>query len=106
TPASIPTQLSYQWGMILESAWLPDGTAILGAMRDFRETRPNSLWQIPLVNNDDSLSSQFHPELDLTHADFPRFSADGTWLAVRSAYEMRLINMQSNEVRVLDSAVF
>jgi dipeptidyl aminopeptidase/acylaminoacyl peptidase len=105
-PASIPTQLSYQWSMILESAWLPDGTGVLGVMRDFRQTTANSLWLLPLVSQDDSLAVRFHPELDLAHADFPAFSADGTWLAVRSAYEMRILKMETNELRVLNDSVF
>lgn len=105
-PASIPTQLSYQWSMVLESAWMPDGTALLGVMRDFRQTTPNSLWVIPLVSQDDSGATRFRPDLDLQHADFPTFSADGEWLAVRSAYEMRLLNMETGELRVLDETVF
>jgi Tol biopolymer transport system component len=105
-PASIPTQLSFQWAMVLESAWFPDGTAMLGVMRDFRQTTPNSLWQIQLVGQDDSGAIEFRPNLDLEHADFPSFSADGEWLAVRSAYEMRLLNMQTNELLVLNDSVF
>ncbi len=104
-PASIPTQLSYQWSMILESAWLPDATGVIGAMREFREIIPNSLWQLPLVNTDDSLSVRYLDGMNISHADFPRFNADGTWLAVRSGYEMFLIDMENNTSRLLNRSV-
>lgn len=104
-PASIPTQLSYQWSMVLESTWLPDATAVIGAMREFRETIPNSLWQLPLVNMDDSLSLRYLEGMNIRHADFPRFNADGTWLAVRSGYEMLLIDTENNSSRLLNRSV-
>ena len=104
-PAAIPTQLSYEWSMVLESAWLPDATGVIGAMREFRETIPNILWQVPLVNTDDSLAVHYLETLNITHADFPRFSPDGQWLAVRSNYEMLLIDMTENTSRLLDRSV-
>lgn len=104
-PAAIPTQLSYQWSMILESAWLPDTTGLIGAMREFRETIPNTLWQLPLVNTDDSQALRYQDNLNLSHADFPRFSPDGEWLAVRSGYEMVLVNTENNTARLLNRLV-
>lgn len=104
-PAAIPTQLSYQWSMVLDSTWLPDATGLVGAMREFRETIPNTLWQIPLVNNDDSLALRYLENHTITHADFPRFSPDERWLAVRSAYEMILIDLENNESRLLNRSV-
>ena len=105
-PAAIPTQLSYQWSMVLGSDWLPDATGIIGAMREFRETIPNSLWQLPLVNNDDSGANRYLQDLNITHADFPRFSPDGNWLAVRSNYDMLLVNTTDQSLRLLNRAVF
>ncbi len=104
-PAAIPTQLSYEWSMMLESAWLPDATGLIGAMREFRETIPNTLWQVPLVNTDDSLAVHYLENLNITHADFPRFSPDGQWLAVRSNYEMLLVDLANNTSRLLNRAV-
>lgn len=104
-PASIPTQLSYQWSMILESAWLPDATGLIGSMREFRETIPNTLWQLPLVNTDDSQARPYLADLNLSHADFPRFSPNGQWLAVRSGYEMLLVNTENNTSRLLNRSV-
>ncbi len=105
-PAAIPTQLSYQWSMILGSDWLPDGTGIIGIMREFRETIPNSLWQLSLVSNDDSGANRYLQDLAITHADFPRFSPDGNWLAVRSNYEMLLVNINDQSTRLLNRSVF
>lgn len=104
-PAAIPTQLSYQWSMILESAWLPDTTGVIGTIREFRETIPNTLWQLPLVNTDDSLATHYLENLNITHADFPRFSPDGNWLAVRSDYEMLVIDRATNTSRLLNRSV-
>lgn len=104
-PAAIPTQLSYQWAMILESTWLPDTTGVIGTMREFRETIPNNLWQLPLVNDDDSQSVRYLEELNISHADFPRFNTNGNWLAVRSGYEMLLIDTQNRTSRLLNRSV-
>lgn len=104
-PGAIPTQLSYAWAMVLDHTWLPDNTAILGAIREFRETQPNTLWQLPLVSNDDSTAERYLAQLNLAHADFPRFSPDGQWLAVRSAYEMMLIHLPTGEAYSLDRRV-
>ena len=104
-PAAIPTQLSYEWSMMLESVWLPDATGVIGAIREFREAIPNTLWQLPLVNTDDSLATHYLESLNITHADFPRFSPDGQWLAVRSNYEMLLIDIAANTSRLLNRSV-
>ena len=101
-PGAIPTQLSYAWAMVLEYSWLPDDTGLLGAMREFRDIQPNTLWKLPLVSSDDSTAELYMPTLDISHADFPRFSSDGNWLAVRSAYEMMLIQLSTGEGQLLD----
>ncbi|MEO1287032.1 MAG: hypothetical protein AAFV93_04635 [Chloroflexota bacterium] len=104
-PTAIPTQLSYEWSMVLAHDWLPDATGLTGAMREFRETVPNTLWQIPLINTDDSGANLYLQDLDITHADFPRFSPDGNWLAVRSDYEMIIVNTEDNRSRLLNRYV-
>jgi len=99
---AIPTQLMFQWSLVLDNTWLPDSTAVLGALRDFREVNENRLWEIPLLGNADENGSQFLQDVDLSHADFPRFSANGNWLAARSAYQMALVDLQSGHMRLLD----
>lgn len=101
-PGSIPTQLSYTWAMVLEHTWLPDDTGSLGAIREFQDIQANTLWKLPLVSDDDSTAERYLPNLDISHADFPRFSPDGEWLAIRSAYEMMLIELATGEARLLD----
>jgi Tol biopolymer transport system component len=101
---AFPTQLSYEWTRVLDIAWLPDSTAMIGAMRDFREMAENRLWQIPLVGSADENATLYLENLPINSADFPRFSPDGQWLAARSGYEMTLVNLASNEVQILDQS--
>ena len=104
---AIPTQLNYQWMLALDNVWRPDATAVIGALRDFQEIDPNRLWQLPLVAGpDDTRAELYLPDVDLNFADYPRFSPDGRYLAVRSAYEMRLYDFQRETLRVLDERVF
>jgi Tol biopolymer transport system component len=105
-PNAIPTQLSYAWSMVLEHTWLPDDTGVLGAIREFQDIQANTVWKLPLVSNDDSTAERYMENLDMSYADFPRFSPDGEWLAVRSAYEMMLIQLSTGEARLLDASVF
>lgn len=102
-PGAIPTQLNFEWSLILDSTWLPDSTAILGAVRDWRDDiSDNRLWTIPLVGNGDTGSTLYLDGLNLTYADYPRFSPDGRWLALRSEYAPALVDMTTQQVTLLD----
>lgn len=103
-PGSVPTQLSYEWSMVLDHTWQADATALIASLRDFRETLPNRLWRVPLVNQDDSLTNPAYSDAALAYADFPRFSPDGRWLAVRDAYQMIVIDLDNGTRRALDTA--
>lgn len=101
-PGAFPTQLSYQWTRVLDLTWLPDSTAIIASMRDFRSIAENRLWQIPLVGRADDSAGLYLENLPLSSADFPRFSPDGKWLAVRTAYEMALVHLETGAYTLLD----
>ncbi len=96
-----PTQLTNEWALVLDTTWLPDSTHILSAIRDFRDVNPNTLWQIPLVGLADETGTQYLTEYDIRHMDYPRFSADGNWLALRSAYAAVLVNLTDESARRL-----
>ena len=100
---AIATQLNNQWALILDLTWLPDSTAILGAARDFRGSADNRLWQIPLLGNADETATRYAEGFDLSSADYPRFSPDGRYLALRSAYDLALLDQQSGTMRLLDA---
>lgn len=89
---AIPTQLSYEYVMILDSTWLPTGTHLIASVMGLQGIAENRLWQIPLVGRADTDAFQYPAALTLPNADYPRFSADGTRLALRSAYEAILID--------------
>lgn len=99
---AVPTQLSFQWSRILDNTWLPNSSGIIGAAREFRDVAQNRLWHIPLVGNADENATLYLENLPLNHADYPRFSADGQWLAVRTAYELALVHRPTNQSFLLD----
>jgi Tol biopolymer transport system component len=92
---AIPTPLSYQWSLILDTTWFPDSTAILGAARDVQGIAENVLWRVPLVGNADTDAVRFLPDPALSYGDYPRFSPDGRWLALRSSYALALADLTS-----------
>lgn len=101
-PGGAPTQLSQQWSLILDLSWLPDSSAMLAAVRDFRDVRDNRLWRIPLLGWADSDASLYLDNPALAYADYPRFSADGRWLAFRSAYALAVVDTLSQSWALLD----
>ncbi|NWF69769.1 MAG: PD40 domain-containing protein [Chloroflexi bacterium] len=94
---AIPTQLSRVWSLVLDTTWLPDSSAMLAAVRDFRDTQANRLWLIPLVGLAEDSATLYlgGTQIPLEYADYPRFSADGRWLALRSAYSLQVIDTQT-----------
>ena len=100
---AIPTQLMFQWSLILDISWLPDSTHIIASMRDFNDVSENRLWKLPLIGNVETHATRYLDALGLSHADYPRFSLDGNWLAVRSAYELALVNLNDASLQWLDS---
>jgi Tol biopolymer transport system component len=96
-----PTQLSNQWSMALDLTWLPDGTQMIASLREFRDVVENRLWRIPLVGLADETGSLYLPSANLLSADWARFSPDGRYLAVRSAYELALVDLRDSSVRLL-----
>jgi len=100
---AIPTQLSYEWNLILDITWLPDSTAMLSAARDFQGISDNLLWRIPLVGNADTDATRYWDDPNLSYADYPRFSPDGQWLVLRSSYAVALIDLTAGTWTLLDS---
>ena len=91
---AIPTQLSYLWNLTLDHTFLPDSSAMIAAVRDFRGTNENQLWRIPLVGNADSDSTLFLSNENYRYSDYPRFHETGAFLAFRSGYSIVVVNMQ------------
>jgi Tol biopolymer transport system component len=93
---AIPTQLSFQWNLTLDHTWLPDSSAMISAVRDFRDVRENRMWRIPLIGNADNDATLYLDNQEFIHTDFPRFSADGRYLAFRNAYALAVIDTEDN----------
>lgn len=97
-PDAIPTQLSSNWTLGLDLTWLPDSTAMLASVRLMQGFNENRLWTIPLLGGADT-NARLYPNdiitaLDpLAYADYPRFSPDGRWLALRAGYALTLLNV-------------
>jgi len=101
-PGSIPTQLSFQWSLLLDLTWLPDGSAMLAAARDFGNVTVNRLWRMPLIPPAETGAALYVGDPALSYVDFPRFSPDGTQLALRSAYELALVDPATGVWSLLD----
>jgi Tol biopolymer transport system component len=102
SPQAIPTQLSYQYALALDLTWLPDSTAMIAAARDMQTISENRLWQIPLTGNADKNAVQYVSDTKLSYDDYPRFSPDGHWLALRSEYALALLNTTDKSWKLLD----
>ena len=103
-PTALATQLSYEWSLVLDNTWLPDSTGIIASLRDYRDIAENRLWRIPLVNSSSDADAFFYlQDANISHADYPRFSADGRYLAVRSAYALVLVDVATNELHFLEN---
>ncbi len=94
---AIATQLSYTWSEIMDTTWFPHSASILGVARDFQKITDNTMWKVPLVGNADTDATQYMPDPNLRFADYPRFSADGGWLAFRSEYALGLADVTSGQ---------
>ena len=101
---AIATQLSFEWALALDMTWLPDGSAMLATMRDFQGIDENRLWRIPLVGNADTDATQYPLDPALRYIDYPRFSADGRYLAFRSEYTLTVIDTQTGAWGYLDES--
>lgn len=99
---AIPTQLSFAWALALDLTWLPDSTAMIASAQDVQGVRENRLWHLPLTGNADQYAVQYLTDPALSYDDYPRFSADGRWLAVRSEYALALVNTSDMSWRWLD----
>ena len=104
-PEAIPTQLSTNLSLVMDMTWFPDSAAMLGALRDFQNTPNNYLWKIPLVGNADTDATRYLPDPNLIYADYPRFSADGRWLALNSSYNLALADVPAGTWTLLDETV-
>jgi Tol biopolymer transport system component len=103
--AAVPTQLTFTWALAVDSVWQPDGSNFLAAIRDFRGVTENRLWRMPLVGNGDSDSVEYPLDPALNYIDYPRFSADGRYLALRSEYRLVIIDTTTNTPRLLDESL-
>jgi Tol biopolymer transport system component len=84
-----------QQAMVLDFTWQPTGRNLIGAIRGLEGQNENKLWQIP-ASQSNTAAALFVDDLYL---DFPRFSADGAWLAFRRAYELALTSITRQEIR-------
>lgn len=92
-PGAIRTPLSTQWNMTLDHTWLPDNSAMLASVRDFHGILQNRLWRIPLVGNADIDATLYTEDPAFLYTDFPRFSADGRYLAFRNEYSLVILDV-------------
>lgn len=105
SPQAVPTQLSYEWVLALDLTWLPDSTGLVAAARDLQGVSENRLWLIPLTGNADQYAVQTITDPALSYDDYPRYSPDGEWVALRSQYALALLKREDASWRWLDDVV-
>lgn len=101
---AIPTQLSFDYTTALDMTWQPEGTHLIASLMGLQGMAENRLWQIPLAGRAEQDALLYMAFYDLSGADYPRFSADGTVLAARTAYALSLIDMQTATQTLLSDA--
>lgn len=101
-PGAIATQLNTIWHMTLDHTWLPDSSAMLASVRDLQGIAENRLWRIPLVGDADTDATLYPLDERFTHTDFPRFSPDGRYLALRTQYSLAVVDPVSGAAQFLD----
>lgn len=100
---AIPTQLSFEYTTALDLGWLPDGAHLIASLMGMQGVSENALWQIPLVGRAEQAAQRYLAFYDLPHADYPRFRDDGRWLALRSRYQIALIDTVSATLQRLSA---
>lgn len=101
---AIPTQLSYAYNLTLDTTWMPDSTAIIAAVRDFRGISENKLWAIPLTGNADENAYQALTDTTIPNIDYPRYSSNGQYLAFRSAYALIVVDTEDQAIVFAEEA--
>jgi hypothetical protein len=82
---------------------MPEGTSLIGVLRDFRDTPDTHLWQLPLGGNADTGGFRFLTNADYGFPDYPRFSPDGSMLAFRTYYGLAVITTNDQREILFDS---
>ncbi|MCI0714610.1 MAG: hypothetical protein L0154_30930 [Chloroflexi bacterium] len=90
-----PFLVMQQQAMVLDFTWQPTGRSLIAAVRGLQGHNENKLWQIPASQNN-TTAELFVDDLYL---DFPRFSADGAWLAFRREYELALTGVTRQDIQ-------
>jgi Tol biopolymer transport system component len=99
---AIATQLSQLWNLTLDQTWLPDSSAMLASVRDFRGADGNRLWRIPLIGVADNDATLLLDDNAFRYTDYPRFSPDGQFLAFRSEYDVIILELDTGVWERLD----
>jgi len=87
---------------VLDYDWLPDGSGLVAAVKDWRENDDNLLWRVPLPGFADRDASLYLDNPEATAVDYPRFSADGRYLAFRTAYSAAIYDTTTGALRLLE----
>lgn len=88
-----------QAGTILDYVWQPTGDALIAAIQNYAGEARNMLWRLPLPNG--GLPTLFINDPSSQYHDYPRFSADGRWVAFRAAYELQVYDTVLGELQTL-----
>lgn len=86
-----------QAGTVLDYVWQPTGEALIAAIQNYGGEARNMLWRMPLPNG--GIPTLFITNPSSQYHDYPRFSADGRWLAFRAGYELQVYDTVLGELQ-------
>lgn len=93
------TQSLYTSGVtLLDYDWQADSKSIVASLMGFQGVANNTLWLFSLDNP--ATPIYMFPTVVPNYFDFPRFSADGRWLAFRQTYQLTLYDWQTSTLQV------
>jgi Tol biopolymer transport system component len=97
--AAPATMVNEQAGTILDFVWQPTGDTLIAAIQNFGDESRNVLWRLPFEQTGNPPPTPLINEPMSFYHDYPRFSADGRWVAFRAAYELSVYDVVLNTLQ-------
>lgn len=85
--------VTYFYNLTLDHTWLPDSSALLVSARSVNGTDTAALWTFPTQEGADTTAALYSSLETLPYPDYPAFSPEGTRLALRTGYQVGVLEL-------------